>query len=177
MSNNVAFSNVKAEDKYKVVARYMDGVKVLGYHLIDSYGNGQPVKKDIVEQMAMEKQIINCIAQRYKGAIVMKGTDCKLTALPVIDANSGKVKGADQVSEESKNKNKLEITARITKGKVTVGYVLRDRKGVEHKVKREDVLTLARDKKIINARAQMFNGELVLRGIKFELAQLPNIRI
>jgi len=175
--SNTTFSNVKEQDKYKVVARYMSGVRVIGYHLIDNNGNGKPVKKEIVEQMALDKQIINCVAQRYKGDIVMKGIDSKLTDLPVIDATSGKVKGTDQNREENQNKNKLEIVARITKGKVTVGYMLRDRKGVEHKVKREDVLTLARDKKIINARAQMFNGELVLRGIKFELAQLPNIRI
>lgn len=174
--NTVNFNNTGLVDKYTVVARYMDGVKVVGYHLIDSQGKEHAVTKETVEALALNKSLLNVSGQRYKNDIVIKGVNCKLSELPVIDAHSGKLKGEENNKKKS-SPGKFTLTARITKGKSTVGYVLKDAAGVERRIKREDVLLLARDGRLANARAQSYEGNLLLRGVGFELAQLPTIKM
>lgn len=171
----ITYSQPSLTDKYTIVARYMDGVNVIGYHLIDSNGNGLTVTKEDVKQLALNKMLLNAVGQRYKDDIVIKGINCKLSELPVIDVSSGKLKGND--IRGKMDLYKFKIVGRITKGKNTIGYVLRDPQGMERKVKRSDVLKLAREGKLSNARAQAYNGKLLLRGVGFELAQLPVIRV
>lgn len=169
------FSGTELRDRYTVTARYMDGVKVTAYHLVDAYGNGRKVDRNVVAQLALDKLILNVSAQMYNNTIVIKGIKCKLTDLPVIDEISGKIKG-EQDNKSKQNVGKYSIIARILLGKSIYGYVLSNVNGDKKKVSRDVVLNLARDGKIINARAQLYGGKMLLRGVGVELAQLPVIR-
>lgn len=162
--------------KCKIITRYMDGVKVIGYGLIDNLGNHHVMAKDTVEQIALTKQIVNCTAQRYRDTIVMKGINCKLIDLPVIEVSSGKIRGEDDNNKKKIMKNQITLIGRITKGKTTVGYVVKTTNGEEKKLSRNKVLVLARQGKISNARAQLYGERLILRGVGFELTQLPVLK-
>lgn len=177
MALNFTTTPVDLTLKYKVVARYMDGVKVIGYGLVDNAGNKHLLPKDVVENLALSKNIVNCTAQRYKNVIVMKGTNCKLTQLPVIEANSGKVRGADEAARKKVIKNQVTLVGRIINGKATIGYVVRTPDSNEKKISRDKVLTLARQGKVSNARAQLYGDKLILRGVGLELTQLPVSKI
>ena len=69
--------------------------------------------------------ITNCKAQVYNNDIVMKGVGCKISELPIIDADTGKLRG---VETKKKTVEALyEITARVINGKHVLGYVIQDR--------------------------------------------------
>ena len=110
------------EEKYMVIGRYVSGVNVLGYVLRrNSDGETQLFSRSEVEVMAFKKQIGNMSAQRYKGRIVIKGTDCRLSDLPNYDSNG------NIISSEIKSGDKNEaiyITARVLDGKNITGYMV-----------------------------------------------------
>lgn len=172
--------NIQQEMKYTIAGRYMDGVSVKGYFLIDVYGNGTPVDKVVVEEMALNGQILNCTAQRYKGKIIIKGKDIngiktKLSKLPVVDVS--KTKKLEPEVNKDKQKDKFTIVARIVDRKYVRGYVVYDYNKVRRNLTREKVIELAKQSKITNARVQMDNGVPVLRGKDCDLASLPGIRL
>jgi len=160
--------------KYKIVGRYMRGVEVIGYHVVDSMGKDMPLDKESVQQMALDNIIVNCKAQLDNGEVRIKGVGCKLRDLPVIDADTGKPRGSD--SGGKANRAIFTIVARIFEGKGIIGYVVRDGEGVDRKVRRSDVFRLAEAGKITNARVQMDRGNVLLRGVNCDLAQLPTLR-
>lgn len=73
---------------YKVVARIMDGTTVVGYVIMDRKGSKQPVKKKVFEEMAMSKQIYNCVGHIYNGKVNLRGVGNKLKELPSVQVNS-----------------------------------------------------------------------------------------
>ena len=155
--------------KYTIIGRYMDGVKVIGYELETTDGAKISLPKKTVEELALNKQILNCTAQKYvhpetsKVIVVLKGIGCKLSSLP--SKNISKAK--------TKVDTRGVITERIVNGKNTVGYIVRWHTGETREYKREDILKLAREGYLKNARAQMLKGRLLLRGTDCELAKLP----
>lgn len=163
--------------KYTIAGRYMDGTKVKGYYLIDQYGNGTSLDKERVEEMALNKQITNCVAQRYKDGIVMKGiNNTKLSQLPVVDVSKTKELRAE-VKDSNARIGVFAIIGRIVDKKFIRGYILRDSNNSRYKIDRQKVIELAMSGKISNARVQMNNGEPVLRGVGCELSSLPSFRI
>lgn len=166
------------EEKYMVIGRYVSGVSVLGYVLRrNSDGDVSLYSRGEVEIMASKKQIGNITTQKYKGKIIMKGTDCKLTDLPNYDINCNII--SDSIKSGSKHEA-IYITARILDGKTTTGYMVSlicNGVSVGNKtVSREKVIELAKMGHIANARVQMSGKSAVLRGHNCELAKLPIYR-
>ncbi len=167
------------EHRYMAVGRYIDGVNVLGYLLRDSHTQKvNLIDRKTVENLALNKLIGNITAQLYEGKVILKGVNCKLNTLPSCD-HEGNIKSLSQIKIPLGDK--LVITSRIMNKKNIIGYVIQlmcngvqvDKKSIS----REDVLRLAKDGYITNARVQYFNRKPVLRGVNCDLAQLPIIKV
>lgn len=154
---------------YRIEGRYMRGTTVTDYYLIDQNGNKHRMSKDEVGRLALNKQIVNCVAQQYGGQIVMKGLNCKLNQLPILRDNDPNIVIVNNPSRFTT----LLITMRIIQNRRVVGYVLRDYAGNEQCVQKEQVISLAATGKVSNARVQRSQGKSILRGVNCNLAELP----
>lgn len=143
--------------RYRILARCVKGTNVLGYKIIDSSGEIKLLDKDKVEELALNKQIDNCSAQLVNGKVYLKGINCQLRNLPSIKIGK---------TNNKEISNKYEIVARIDDGKSNIGYRVKDCNGKIYDLSRDIIINLARDGKIINARAQLSNGNMVLRSYK-----------
>lgn len=151
--------------KYEIVGRIQHGTSVMAYMIKDRVENSTSIiEKGIVEQLALNKQIYNCNAQLYGNIVNMKGVNCKLNQLPKYTENG------DLVPEEEKPKKKapadLKLIGKVQTGRVITDYVVAALKDTSKKMKvpKETVLQLAQEGRILNAKVQMNNGELMLRG-------------
>ena len=153
--------------KYSIIARYMDGVRVIGYMLEDTNGGHVRMSKQAVEKLALNKQIINCTAQRYDNGVVLKGIGCKISQLKNICLSCKESKKVDKRGE---------IVKRVINGKNTIGYVILTYNGDSKTISRDKTLEFARNGAFKNARAQMSKNEILLRGVNCELAKLPIVR-
>ena len=69
--------------KYSIIGRILNRTTVEYYVLQDRSNNSTlKMKKGVVEQLALSKQIYNCNAQVYKDIVNMKGINFKLSQLP-----------------------------------------------------------------------------------------------
>lgn len=160
---------------YMAIGRYCEGVSVLGYMLRNgSTGETKLYSREYVEELALTRQIGNIYAQNYKGKVILKGVDCRLTELPNYD------KYGNMISQAVPNGERHEaiiVSGRVMEGKTTIGYVVSlicNGVTVGKKTLRKDkVIELARTGHIANMRVQMSNGNAVLRGHNCELAKLP----
>lgn len=165
--------------KYRVIGRCMNGVHAVGYVLqsLNSQQNSI-VAKSVVDELALNRSIVNVTGQVYDGKVFLKGVKCKLIDLPNCTVD-GKIITKDARSIE--DKNTWNIIARIVNGKNIVGYrvagVSTSGIEVEKNLSRDTIITLAKGGQIKNARVQMSNGKTLLRGNGCELAQLPSIRM
>jgi hypothetical protein len=153
-----------SNSKIAIVGRVIEGTYVLAYVLerIDTKERTLE-KREIVEKMALAKQIYNCNAQMYNGVANIKGINCKLRQLPKYD-----IQGNLIISE----KKEVVVPTLILVGKVINGreiqsYVLvhvKDR-SKEIVLSRDTVFELARDGRILNVKGQRDGMNKVLRGI------------
>ena len=163
--------------RYRVAGRYMSGVKVLGYYLTEvNLGTGVNATKQEVEQLALNKQLVNCTAQHYQGKILLKGVGMKLNELPVVDVSKTQQIGAEAPKKEPE-KPGYTILARLISQKHVVGYVVIDEHHTQYRISREKTIKLALDGMVHNARVQRYHEELVLRGVNCELSALPGFRL
>ena len=151
--------------KYEIVGRIQHGTSVMAYMVKDRVENSTSIiEKGIVEQLALNKQIYNCNAQLYGNIVNMKGVNCKLNQLPKYTETG------DLVPEEEKPKKKapadLKLIGKVQTGRIITDYVVVALKDTSKKMKvpKETVLQLAQEGRILNAKVQMNNGELMLRG-------------
>lgn len=151
--------------KYEIVGRIQHGTSVMAYMVKDRVENSTSIiEKGIVEQLALNKQIYNCNAQLYGNLVNMKGVNCKLNQLPKYTETG------DLVPEEEKPKKKapadLKLIGKVQTGRTITDYVVVALKDTSKKMKvpKETVLQLAQEGRILNAKVQMNNGELMLRG-------------
>lgn len=151
--------------KYEIVGRIQHGTSVMAYMVKDRVENSTSIiEKGIVEQLALNKQIYNCNAQLYGNIVNMKGVNCKLNQLPKYTETG------DLVPEEEKPKKKapadLKLIGKVQTGRTITDYVVVALKDTSKKMKvpKETVLQLAQEGRILNAKVQMNNGELMLRG-------------
>lgn len=164
---------------YQIVGRYMDGKEVTGYHLqsIETGKAGKYTKEQVIYLVGRD-QITNCTGQIYQDKVILRGNGMSLDDLPV-QFESGKIKNTEQQGKIRRNEQigqtmeKLMIIGSIKKGKFTVGYVIKNAGGATKEIGREDLLRLAQDGKIGNARVQNYDGKLLLRGINCSLDALP----
>lgn len=159
---------------YEVVGRILDGTYVTAYMIRDRRNNETNIlSKQVVEQLALNKQIYNCSAQIYKNIVNMKGINCKLSALPKFDTQGNRI--IDETPVKHKTVADLRLIGKIQKGRTIQSYVVASvhdntRQAV---LPRDTVLQLARSGRIINAKSQMNGDTVVLRGDNgFNLSQL-----
>ena len=161
---------------YRIIGRSLCGVKVIGYMLenVMTFERGIYSKKQ-TEELALNKQIVNCTAQIYKDKIIIKGIRCKLVELPDFNENGIQIK-----KKHMEDKHTIVIVSRVMRGKHNLAYVLEYRINNNtidtRTLEREKVLNMAREGLIENARVQKLNNRYLLRGVKCELSQLPVIR-
>lgn len=151
--------------KYEIIGRIQHGTSVMAYMIKDRVESSTSIiEKGIVEQLALNKQIYNCNAQLYGNIVNMKGVNCKLNQLPKY------TESGDLVPEEEKPKKKapadLKLIGKVQTGRTITDYIVVALKDTSKKMKvpKETVLQLAQEGRILNAKVQMNNGEMMLRG-------------
>lgn len=67
------------------------------------------------------------------------------------------------------------ITARFMKGTEVIGYSLTDNLGNNYNISKEETHKLALEERIINVKAQEWEGKIILKGVGEKLNELPVI--
>ena len=162
--------------EYQIVGRYMSGKEVTAYHLQSiSTGKGGRYTREQVAYLVGREQITNCMAQIYKDKLLLRGKGINLDDLPVqqerkdIDPHAPR----SEAGSRSQTMGKLLLVKAIKSGRNTVGYVVQNDGCGTKRVKRQQVIELAKAGKIANARVQNYNGKELLRGFGCNLDQLP----
>lgn len=179
---------------YRVTGRYMDGQKIIGYHLVGEDGSQAQESRDRVIWLIGKGVIANMRVQiGAEGEAILRGKGINLNNLPVYDPNKDKYRNTEssqQVANSSVSVRKSNvadvspmgqytITHRIMLKNKCLGYQLVDYSGTATRKKREDVIKLAIQKLVSNAVVQRYTKpetnkpELILRGVNCELSKLP----
>lgn len=165
---------------YAIIGRYMNGKEVTGYQLQDEGGKSKRYTKEQVYFLVGKGAVTNCSGQIYEDKVILKGKGINLNDLPIADEKSGSIKNTEVVGKVRKGKtstdvmNQCIIVGRLEANGRTVGYTVKNAGGATRKLKREDVLTLAKNGGIGNARVQMYKGKPLLRGVGINLNDLPS---
>lgn len=166
--------------EYQIVGRYMDGKEVTGYHLQSmETGKSGRYTREQVAYLVGRDQITNCVGQIYQDKVLLRGKGMSLEDLPV-QQEDGTLKRTENIGKIRKGTTASDameqwlIVGTIKSGKNTVGYVVQNAGCGIKKVKRQQVLDLARNGKIGNARVQMYNDRELLRGVGVNLDELPS---
>ncbi len=169
------------KESYTIVGRYMNGREVSGYHIVGGLEqSGRRITRELLIHLVSRGKIDNCTIQVYNNDIILRGKGISLNDLPIFDEKAGELRNTGNLGEvkTKTSTDKLEqvmITARIMINNKCVGYEVTNVGGVTKRISRRDVLTLAGDKRIGNARTQQYNGKTLIRGVGVELNQLPTI--
>lgn len=168
-----------ARASYQIVGRYMDGSEVTGYHLMDiGTGKNRRYSKEQVAFLVGKGQVTNCSGQIYQDKLLLRGVGMSLEDLPVHQEGKGMTR-TDSIGKVRKGTTAAEamtqmmIVGTIKNGRETIGYVLQNSGGAVRKFRRDDILKLAADGRIGNARVQNYNGRVLLRGVGVNLDELP----
>ena len=165
---------------YAIIGRYMNGKEVTGYQLQDESGKSKRYTKEQVYFLVGKGAITNCSGQIYEDKVILKGKGINLNDLPIADERKGSIRNTEAVGKVRKGKtstdvmNQCIIVGRLEANGRTVGYTVKNAGGATRKLKREDVLTLAKNGGIGNARVQMYKGKPLLRGVGVNLNDLPS---
>lgn len=165
--------------EYQIVGRYMDGPEVTGYHLqsIETGKSGRYSNEQVYYLVGRE-QVTNCTGQIYQDKVLLRGKGISLNDLPVINED-GNIKNTDNIGKVRRGTsatdaiNQFMIVKIIKQGRNTVGYVIQNAGGGTKKVNRQQILELAQQGKIGNARVQNYQGKILLRGVNVNLDELP----
>ena len=176
---------------YNVTGRYMDGQKVIGYHLVGEDGSQAQESKERVIFLIGRGSISNMRVQTGPNdEIIIRGKGINLNTLPVFDQGKQQFRNND-ISQAAANtkvpvKNSVanamgqyRILRRIMFKSTCLGYEVQDYSGKITRKKREAVINLAVQKLISNAVAQKYTkpGEtvptVILRGVDCDLSKLP----
>lgn len=165
--------------RYEIIGRVLHGTSVSAYIINDrSTNNKSKIEKGIIEQLALNKQIYNCKGQVYGDIVNLKGIGCKLSELPKYDDDGTLVPEAEK--PKKKEPADLKLVGKIHTGRVISDYVvvsLKDPSKQKMRIPKDMVVQLAQDGRILNAKAQMNNGEVILRGAYgVNLAKLAEYR-
>lgn len=179
---------------YRVTGRYMDGQKIIGYHLVGEDGSQAQETRDRVIWLIGKGIISNMRVQiGAEGEAILRGKGINLNNLPVYDPGKDKYRNTEssqQVANSSVSVKKSSVADASPMGQYTIthrimlknkclGYQLIDYSGAVTRKKREDVIKLAIQKLISNAVVQRYTRqetntpELILRGVNCELSKLP----
>ena len=179
---------------YNVTGRYMDGQKLIGYHLVGEDGSQSRESKERVIYLIGKGIITNMRLQNGPdNEVIIRGKGINLNNLPVYDivkekfrnddvsqaaANSG-VKSNENKVKNANNMGQFTILRRVMMKNKCLGYEVRDYSGKVTRKSRKDVIKLAVQRLISNASAQKvvrndaLVPEVILRGVGCELNKLP----
>lgn len=167
--------------KYEIVGRYMSGNEVTGYHLLcmDANKNGKYTKEQVCF-LTGKGAITNCTGQLYKDKVLLRGVGISLDDLPVEQDNGSlkRVDGTGRIKKGSSNVDiitQVNIVKAIVIGRATVGYVVQNRGGGYGYLYYNQAVEKAMNGGIGNARAQLYNGKRIMRGIGTNLNELPKV--
>jgi hypothetical protein len=159
----------------------MNGKEVVGYHLqsMDT-GKSKRFSKEQVCFLVGNGQVTNCTGQIYQDSVLLRGVGISLESLPVQQENgtisrTGNVGKVRRGASAEDVMNQFIIVGSIVKGRNVLGYTIQNAGGGQANVGRDELLQLAKEGKIGNARVQMYNGRLILKGVGVDLSQLPKV--
>lgn len=169
--------------EYTIVGRYMDGNTVTGYHL-QALGQGKAGRysREQVCFLVGRGQVNNCNGQIYKDKVILRGVGCNLDDLPV-QQEGGDIRNTDSIGRVKKGTSAADVMSQlmlvgsIVQGKNTIGYIVRNAGGATKNYRRDEVIQLAKDGNIGNARVQSYQGKDLLRGVGCNLNDLPVKRL
>lgn len=169
--------------EYQIVGRYMNGKEVTAYHLQSiETGKAGRYSREQVAYLVGRDQVTNCVGQIYQDKLLLRGKGMSLEDLPV-QQEDGTLKRTDNIGKIRKGTsaaNAMEqwmIVGTLKAGRNTVGYVVQNAGCGIKKVKRQQVIELAKVGKIGNARVQTYQGKELLRGVGVNLDELPSENI
>lgn len=178
---------------YRVTGRYMDGQKVVGYHLIGEDGTQHRLSRDNVIYLIGNGLVENMRLQTgADGEIIPRGKGVNLNNLPAYDAkkdvyrdnassrsvaNTG-VKVNNNKAPNASPMGQYRLVKRVMRGQQCIGYEIQDCSGKCIRKNKDLVIELALKRLISNAIVQKHikeNGEhyLGLRGVNCDLRKLP----
>ena len=178
---------------YNVTGRYMDGQKLVAYHLVGADGSQAQESKERVIFLIGKGMIANMRIQiGENGDVIPRGKGVNLNKLPVFDVSKQQFRN-NQISQEvansgvSVNKSSVDninpmgqykILRRIMFENKCLAYEIQEYNGRIKRVKRDDVINLALQRLISNAvvnKTVDADGKqrLVLRGAGCILRDLP----
>lgn len=178
---------------YKVTGRYMEGQKVIGYHLVGEDGSQAQETKSRVIWLINRGMISNMRIQLGPdNEAIIRGKGINLNNLPVFDIGKQQYRDND-ISQDAANTNvnvskhvkdanamgQYKILKRIMYKNKCLGYELQDYSGQITRKKREQVIELAVQRLISNAIAQKYKRQdrdipdIGLRGAGCDLNSLP----
>ena len=169
--------------EYQIVGRYMDGKEVTAYHLqsVDTGKSGKYTKEQVY-YLVGRGQITNCEGGLYKDKVLLRGVGVSLDDLPV-QQEDGSLRRTDNIGKVRKGTSAADamtqfmIVGTLVSGRNTVGYVIRNAGGATTNVNREQLLALASQGRIGNARVQNYNGKKLLRGVGCNIDELPKTQV
>lgn len=166
--------------EYQIVGRYMNGKEVTAYHL-QSMESGKSGKytREQVAYLVGRNQITNCIGQIYQDKVLLRGNGMSLEDLPVQqeDGTLSRTDNIGKVRRGTSAQDAMEqflIVGTIKSGRNTVGYVIQNAGCGIKRIKRQQVIELAKAGKIGNARVQVYQNKELLRGVGVNLDELPS---
>lgn len=181
---------------YSVTGRYMEGQKIVGYHLVGEDGSQAKESKEHIIRMINMGRITNMRVQTGSdGEEIIRGKGINLNKLPVYDlakqqfrdneasqsAASSKVSVSRSSLENINSMGQYHITKRIMFKNKCMGYELQDYSGRVTRMQRDKVLKLAVERLIANAVANKVIDKntglpiLILRGVGVELRNIPSL--
>lgn len=167
------------EAKYTIVGRYMDGIKVAGYHLLENDGSARRFSREQVIYLVGRGDVANCKGQIYKEEVLLRGVGVNLNDLPVVNDRTGGMKNTENLGRVARGATTEQalaqflIVGRIVVDGKTIGFTVRNAGGVEYNLKREKVELMASKLMIGNARVQTYKGRNILRMMGCAIADLP----
>lgn len=169
--------------EYQIVGRYMSGKEVTAYHLqsLETGKNGKYTREQVAFLVGRD-QVSNCEGQIYKDKVILRGKGMSLEDLP-IQQEDGTLSRTDNIGKVRKGTEAKDaltqviIVGSLVRGRNVLGYVVQNAGGGQKNLKRQDLLQLARDGRVGNARVQMYNGNYILKGVGCDLSQLPRQEI
>lgn len=179
---------------YSVTGRYVDGNKVLGYHLVGDDGSQSRETRERIIWLIGKGIISNMRTQVDEdGNILIRGKGVNLNTLPKFDVAKQKYSNSNISQEVANSKvdiskstvdnidkmGQYKILRRIMYKNNCLGYEVQDYSGKITKMKRDNVINFAMQKLICNAEARKYidsgsnTPKITLRGVGCELSKLP----
>lgn len=140
-------------DRYSVVKKYIDGVAITGYYLVDPKGDERLLKSDDVLKLAKQKKISN--------ASVVLDADKSEWVLCV----DGGINGLETVYKKQSKKFRVQGRIINSLGDCT-GYILRDENDKAMKASLKKVWELAHNGTIQDIKGGICKGYKIIQGTK-----------